>query len=262
MWAARARQISTPSAPGGKPPAGAVSRSQPVPTAVSRRNEIDCHLPVSANPGRKRADVQAAADAIERRCEHPGEDARLGRTDRSRRREHSAAAQHRVDQADREHRLDADPTPRRAEAHRQLHAVAAAGVRIDAGERHRRRTERRELDRPALGQNAQVRSTARAARACHARTRGDDAEIERLRVHRPGPAHSPPTARAAIVVHAAGLAPGAGGRAAGAAVDRTIPLSRSRDLISSNTTDSVCRELAACVKSLASTARPLAALES
>ena len=35
-----------------------------------------------------------------------------------------------------------------------------------------------------------------------------------------------------------------------------MPLSRSRDLISSITTDSVCRELAACVKSRASTVCP------
>ena len=40
-----------------------------------------------------------------------------------------------------------------------------------------------------------------------------------------------------------------------------MPLSRSRDLISSITTDSVCRELAACVKSRASTMCPAAPLD-
>ena len=41
-----------------------------------------------------------------------------------------------------------------------------------------------------------------------------------------------------------------------------MPLSRSRNLISSITKDSVCREVAACVKSRASTTCPAAPLES
>ena len=107
-----------------------------------------------------------------------------------------------------------------------------------------------------------MRSAARVARACRARTRGHAPSSNGIAL-----TAAPPSARLHPVARGRRRRradPGirAAERAGDAFADRTMPLSRSRDLISSSTTESVCRELAACVKSCASMVRPAVALDS
>ena len=171
----------------GAAPSAAASRW---PTTVSSRNEIDAATGSRPSPRAAAAtDVHAAADAIERRREHAGQHtaprpARARRAAENTPRPPSTVSTSRAANIGLDGRRDRAPAPK-------LTASSTPSPRSPSASIARRTTssptERRQLDRPSLGQQragAQRRPRRARLPRAHARTR---TEIERARVHRRPP---------------------------------------------------------------------------